>query len=162
MNAPGGTPNEGQAVFFWDGERLWIGTWEFEGCKAEPCAADGDGWHATRSCHVPDFCRFRDEWVDDDVEWDDDYTPTHWLPLPLPPKAEEGKMTDDLTERALEVCEFIVEKHRIFFSNDRWFCPLCGNNGLDAIGFVHEPDCPVSKARTIIAEMEGENQSERT
>jgi hypothetical protein len=64
-------PPEGHAVWLLekDSDRVWIGSFEFE----------DDGWHFTRSYSTP--TRTDGVW-DFDAEWDDDYNPTHWMPLP--------------------------------------------------------------------------------
>lgn len=48
---------------------------------------DADGWVWCKSYYVPYFSEPKQEWESDDAEFDDDYQPTHWMPLPTPPRA---------------------------------------------------------------------------
>lgn len=58
---------------------MWIGTHEH---------AD-EGWHYTCCYVLPDYVG--PGWKTLDAEWDDDYQPTHWTPLPShAPEAKGG------------------------------------------------------------------------
>jgi hypothetical protein len=62
-------PEEGQMVWLHDGTNTWIGSREHE----------GDGWLWGNS--YGNIWHNGAKW-DGDCETDDDYKPTHWLPLP--------------------------------------------------------------------------------
>lgn len=53
----------------------------FIGCRCD----DSDGWLWGRAYSVPHFNSFAENWEPLEVEVDDDYQPTHWMPLPDPP-----------------------------------------------------------------------------
>ena len=64
-------------VWLWDGERIWIGARDW---------VDSDHWlygHCYSSYGIDDG-----KWRTFDVEFDDAYHPTHWMPLPNLPKQE--------------------------------------------------------------------------
>jgi hypothetical protein len=70
-------PPPGIPVWLWDGMHIWIGAHD----------DTGEGWcfgntygHIWRNPKTGD-------WETTDNEWDDDYQPTHWMPLPEPPAA---------------------------------------------------------------------------
>lgn len=68
-------PPEGEAVWLWDGERMWIGAYEY--CIDDPGGwfygmGHGLYWDGTQN-------------VLDCNEWDDDYSPTHFMLLPSAP-----------------------------------------------------------------------------
>lgn len=62
-------------VFLWDGEDVWVG--------ARGDDADGWLWGTTYGNHY--WNRKMQRWETSDNEADDDYQPTHWMPLPGPP-----------------------------------------------------------------------------
>ena len=68
-------PPESVPVWLFEDGRIWIGTYEY----------DSDGWCFTNAYGH----QFYGEtgWQSPDAEWDDDYKPTHWMPLPEPPGA---------------------------------------------------------------------------
>jgi len=65
-------PDEDEPVWLCEGEHVWIGTRAYD-----------DGWCFTKCYAVPYWTGL--VWEDPDAEWDDDYRPTHWRPLPTPP-----------------------------------------------------------------------------
>jgi hypothetical protein len=68
-------PPEDEPVWLWGAtEGLWIGTFSYP---------DADGWCFTKCYRVPSF--IDGKWDSEEAEWDDDYAPTHWMPLPVPP-----------------------------------------------------------------------------
>jgi hypothetical protein len=74
-------PPEGVPVWLADVEAgdIWCGTFEFE----------DEGWNFTNT-YGQHF--YFDGWKTDTAEWDDDYKPTHWMPLPpLPAAIVEAK-----------------------------------------------------------------------
>ena len=71
-------PKLGDIVWLWDGKNIWVGGREM---------IDNEDWLWGNS-----YCSMwhnGQEW-DADLETDDDYKPTHWLPLPSPPN-EKGQ-----------------------------------------------------------------------
>ena len=77
--SPDTMPEEDQVVFWYDPTLtwpVWIGTYSDSG---------EEGLVPTKAYSEPDF--YDGKWVADDAEWDDDYQPTHWHPLPELPKA---------------------------------------------------------------------------
>jgi hypothetical protein len=74
------TPEEGQPVWLWDGKRAWIGAREYS--DDEP----GGGWfYGMGYGHW--WNAANKQWELSDNEWDDDYRPTRWMALPVPPRA---------------------------------------------------------------------------
>lgn len=70
-------PTIGVPVFLWDGERIWIGAHD----------DTGEGWCFGNTYGHFYFNPKSEEWeTSDNNYWDDDYKPTHWMPLPYPPK----------------------------------------------------------------------------
>jgi hypothetical protein len=78
-------PPEGEAVWFYEPavddrtERVWIGAYEY--------SYDAEGWffgnlggHFHWSPQLRQIC-----FDPSDNEWDADYKPTHWMPLPFEP-----------------------------------------------------------------------------
>lgn len=66
-------PKLGDIVWLWDGKTIWIGGREMVDSEYWLWGKTyGSTWH---NC---------EKW-DADLETDDDYKPTHWLPLPSPP-----------------------------------------------------------------------------
>lgn len=70
-------PEEGVPVWLWDGQRLWIGAREY-------CNDDPGGWFYGMGYGLS-WNSFHGKHELSDNEWDDDYQPTHWMPLPEPP-----------------------------------------------------------------------------
>ena len=64
-------PAMGQIVWLWDGQQIWIGGRD----------DSGDGWLWGNTYGT---IWWQGEDWDGDLE-EDDYTPTHWMPLPNPP-----------------------------------------------------------------------------
>jgi hypothetical protein len=64
------------------GRGTWIGSRSF----------DGDGWLWANS--YGQFWRGDSKW-EADAETDDDYKPTHWRPLPEPPRIDAARHTGD-------------------------------------------------------------------
>lgn len=62
-------PEPGRIVWLWDGAKVWIGAREHWDGVLVYTNTYGNIWH-NGQC-----------W-DGDCEFDDDYQPTHWLPLP--------------------------------------------------------------------------------
>lgn len=65
-------PAFGQIVWLFDGKRVWLGG----------CEDDGEGWLWGNT--YGQIWHNGMNW-DGDLETDDDYKPTHWMPLPEPP-----------------------------------------------------------------------------
>ena len=63
-----------EIVWLWDGKRIWIGG----------CTDDGDGWLWGNTCGRAWHTGTKREGKLDL----DDYKPTHWLPMPQPPREE--------------------------------------------------------------------------
>ena len=82
------TPPESQPVWLWDGNRLWIGAYEY-------CNDDPGGWFYGMG-YGERWNSFYARWELMDNDWDDDYQPTHWMPLPEPPV----ETTDQGAERS--------------------------------------------------------------
>lgn len=74
------TPDEGVPVWLWDGKKVWIGAHEY-------CNDDPGGWLFGMG-YGPNYSTFYARWELDSNDWDDDYQPTHWMPLPDPPVPE--------------------------------------------------------------------------
>ena len=71
-----GLPDIDLPVWVWNGTDIWVG------CRAE----ESDGWLWAKSYSHPEY--YAGEWTCADAETDDDYQPTHWMPLPIPPLPE--------------------------------------------------------------------------
>ena len=68
--------DENLPVWFCQGDQIWVGTKSFD-----------DGWIYTH-CHDTHYFDGESEsWTCVDAEFDDDYKPTHFQHLPLPPEA---------------------------------------------------------------------------
>lgn len=75
-------PEEGRPVWLYEaGRGIWVG--------AVADAGDGDGWlwGNTYGSHYWDG----QAWGCHENETDDDYQPTHWAELPLPPAAPDTR-----------------------------------------------------------------------
>jgi hypothetical protein len=69
-------PPEDVAVWLYEKDRgAWIGTFSHP---------DAEGWCFTR-CYAMPYMSTEGGWDCVDAEWDDDYAPTHWMPLPAAP-----------------------------------------------------------------------------
>jgi hypothetical protein len=69
-------PPEDVAVWLYEKDRgAWIGTFSYP---------DAEGWCFTR-CYAMPYMSTEGGWDCVDAEWDDDYAPTHWMPLPAAP-----------------------------------------------------------------------------
>ena len=57
----------------------------------------------------------------------------------------------------LEVCKELLEEHYLFRKDNRLVCPFCMTESIAdcPVNFPHSPDCPVIKARQVIAKAEG-------
>ena len=70
-------PPEDLPVWLYEhGRGIWVGSWS----EAE----EGWLWH---NCYSTYHLDKDDQWAAYDMEQDDDYQPTHWMPLPSPPAA---------------------------------------------------------------------------
>ncbi len=68
-------PPEDVPCWLYEKERgAWVGGW----------SSDSDGW-LWHNCYGSQFLDTDGEWDSIDAEADDDYQPTHWMPLPPPP-----------------------------------------------------------------------------
>ena len=63
-----------EVLFFKDGTTAWIGAREYN--------ADAEGDVYVAAADVPAW--FDGGWIVGDMEWDDEYTPTHFCRLPKP------------------------------------------------------------------------------
>lgn len=72
-------PPEDTPIWLYEDGRIWIGTYIYE----------GEGWMFT-NCYGSQFWD-GSKWDCSDAELDDDYRPTHWMPLPSAPSQGEGK-----------------------------------------------------------------------
>jgi hypothetical protein len=78
INCEKQTPPEGIPVWLFQHDRVspWVGAYEY-------CGDDPGGWFYgnTYGSEYWDGSN----WKAFDNEWDDEYRPTHWMPLPDPP-----------------------------------------------------------------------------
>jgi len=71
-------PELEQLVFLWDGKDIWIGDRSY--------LAEAEGWVWTNTNNRFGWDENKHYW-DWDSEYDDEYKPTHWHPLPVPSAA---------------------------------------------------------------------------
>jgi hypothetical protein len=71
-----------------DGGEPWAGTYSYADGDE-----DGSGW-AWMRCDSRPYMH-RGEWTCYDIEWDDQYDVTHWMPLPMPPIAAAPKPEEE-------------------------------------------------------------------
>ena len=71
------TPPEKEPVWLFDGKDMWIGSYEY-------CDDDPGGWFYGKGYGLT-WNQFHGKHELTDNEWDDDYQPSHWMPLPEPP-----------------------------------------------------------------------------
>lgn len=75
-------PSLGHICWLWDGRNIWIGGRDM---------VDSEYW-LWGNCYNSIWYN-GDKW-DGDIETDDDYQPTNWMPLPNPPNAQRSGADD--------------------------------------------------------------------
>ena len=67
-----------EIVWLWDGQRIWIGG------RADDC--DGWLWGNTYGTVWHNGAKW-----EGDLETDEEYKPTHWMPMPDPPSGDDKR-----------------------------------------------------------------------
>ena len=79
-------PHPGEAVWLWEDGSVWIGGRTVE-----------DGKSRWGHCYGEYWLRTDGRWVGE-IGADADFAPTHWMPLPEPPKEEPKRVETRPTE----------------------------------------------------------------